>query len=633
MRLAKLRIYGYRKLVDTGCPISGKLVAIVGPNEAGKTSLLTALTRLNDTDPIAHGDRPRGLSVTEYRKAVEATYRLEDNDLEALSDLNTPTIPLWYIEHKTYQGTRYHRLEPPLDRDPTDRIRAYKTLNRFAKTKAAKELTRNATATGYGDYLDVTLSALEEDDGLEEHQREQSKELAEYLAGADSGALAKRSSEHLRSWHQSLETPHPNAVALTRIERRRLRFVLFDEDDRALNSEYDLASAAPNPPPALRNLASLCGLDLESLAQAVNRTDSGAVVTAIEEANEKLASIFQEAWKQSPVVVRLHQDGDTLRILVSNVAGGYSTIAERSDGLKTFVALTAFSSAKREDDHPLALLVDEAEAHLHYDAQADLIRMLERQQLVGQVIYTTHSAGCLPSDLGTGIRPVMPSGGNPSRSEISSSFWTEGPGFTPLLLAMGAGVTAFAPSRYAVLTEGATDMLLLPTLLREATARASLDYQVAPGVAESSTAVLAGLDLEAPRVAYLLDGDSGGAAHARRLTEAGVPRGSVFHLGGPGSGATVERLLREDVYLAAANEALVRRHGAVGALKLRDLQAGARHKAVDKWCDSRNLARIGKAAVASVLLEQSMATKLTSDGKRILKRAHVGLCTALGLPT
>lgn len=43
---------------------------------------------------------------------------------------------------------------------------------------------------------------------------------------------------------------------------------------------------------------------------------------------------------------------------------------------------------------------------LHYDAQADLIGVLEEQDAAAQVIYTTHSPASLPNDLGAGVRVV-----------------------------------------------------------------------------------------------------------------------------------------------------------------------------------------------------------------------------------
>jgi predicted ATP-dependent endonuclease of OLD family len=58
----------------------------------------------------------------------------------------------------------------------------------------------------------------------------------------------------------------------------------------------------------------------------------------------------------------------------------------------------------RSSEHVPILLLDEIETHLHYDAQADLAQMLAKQEIVAKVIYTTHSMGCLPEDLGTGVR-------------------------------------------------------------------------------------------------------------------------------------------------------------------------------------------------------------------------------------
>lgn len=259
--------------------------------------------------------------------------------------------------------------------------------------------------------------------------------------------------------------------------------------------------------------------------------------------------------------------------------------------------------------------------------------MLERQGLAPQVIYTTHSPGCLPSDLGTGIRPVVPDAGG-GRSRVVNSFWTRDRGFQPLLMALGAGAAALTPTRHAVLAEGASDMILLPTLVREATQRDRLDYQIAPGVAEASWAQLLALEVEAPRVAYLVDGDPAGAQHVRRLTSAGVPLTRIVQLGGPQSGIATEDLLREDVYLRAVNETLERLHGtAHGHVRTADLAAPKRSSGVDAWCDSRGLNRLPKAMVASMVLEQEAPSLLTQQSRRLVRTVHTQLCAALGLPT
>ena len=47
MRLVKIRIAGFRRFKDATLNLDADLIAIVGPNEAGKSSLLQALTYLN----------------------------------------------------------------------------------------------------------------------------------------------------------------------------------------------------------------------------------------------------------------------------------------------------------------------------------------------------------------------------------------------------------------------------------------------------------------------------------------------------------------------------------------------------------------------------------------------------------
>ena len=78
---------------------------------------------------------------------------------------------------------------------------------------------------------------------------------------------------------------------------------------------------------------------------------------------------------------------------------------ERSDGLRQFVALVALA-AHQPNPVPPILLIDEVETHLHYNAQADLIEVPTEQNAARQIVYTTHSAACLPQDLGLGVRVV-----------------------------------------------------------------------------------------------------------------------------------------------------------------------------------------------------------------------------------
>ena len=121
------------------------------------------------------------------------------------------------------------------------------------------------------------------------------------------------------------------------------------------------------------------------------------------------------------------------------------------------------------------------------------------------------------------MRLIQPEDSDEPRSNIVNKFWSQDRlGLSAVLFGMGASTMAFFPVRRCVLVEGAADMLLLPMLLREATGRETLGYQVSPGLAEASGYQIAVLQNEGSRVAYLVDGDQGGKAIEAKLQSIGA---------------------------------------------------------------------------------------------------------------
>jgi predicted ATP-dependent endonuclease of OLD family len=258
------------------------------------------------------------------------------------------------------------------------------------------------------------------------------------------------------------------------------------------------------------------------------------------------------------------------------------------------------------------LLVDEAESHLHYDAQADLVRVFSRQQTVAKIIYTTHSAGCLPQDLGAGVRVVVP--GEDGVSKLRNNFWTEGPGFSPLLTAMGASVLAFTPTRFAVVAEGASEVIMLPSLLREATGRGDLGFQVAPGLAELTPAAVPQLDLEAARVAYVVDDDKAGRAIRKKLGRGGVPDDLIVTLGGRSSGLVLEDMCKREAYGKAVNSEFARSHGEAIQMPETAVPAKGRPAALEAWCSQEGIEPPSKTAIAYRVLD------ICAEGEGIVAR-------------
>jgi len=94
VRLTKIQMHGYRRLVETSCFICGKLTCFIGPNEVGKSSLLAALRTVNDPDELPQRDRPRGRQHSEHDPYIELTFRLSDDDLDAVGHLKMTEAPI-----------------------------------------------------------------------------------------------------------------------------------------------------------------------------------------------------------------------------------------------------------------------------------------------------------------------------------------------------------------------------------------------------------------------------------------------------------------------------------------------------------------------------------------------------------
>ena len=401
--------------------------------------------------------------------------------------------------------------------------------------------------------------------------------------------------------------------------------VMFAEVDRNLETTYLLDDNLVNDTPAaLANLARLAGLDLKELVQAVQTGQISRRDTVKNKANIALAAHFKEAWQQSDLKVELNVENNVLRIGIVEDGVHASVFDERSAGLRMFVALTAFLAA-RNTGRPTILLVDEAETHLHIDAQADLVQMFAKQDKADKVIYTTHSPGCLPADLGVGIRAVVPDADE--TSHVENNFWRqEGGGFTSLMFAMGASAAAFTPARCAVIAEGATDMILLPTLMRAAIDQDALPYQVAPGLAEMPPDSYPNLDFQAAKVAFLVDGDGGGDRLAEALGRA-IPNDRIVTLEVHGIENTLDPDFYRDTFLELLRE--LNPDIATGVPPtLPDAASAPWAKAIEAWAKDMSWRVPTKQEIANHLIELDEVL-LSPEGNLALQKAHKELLASL----
>jgi predicted ATP-dependent endonuclease of OLD family len=629
LRLIGLEVQGYRRLVDVKVNLAGKIIAIVGPNEAGKTSLLHALERLDKSDPVPRTDRPRAKNVGPETVYIKADFQLDGGDQETFSDLDLEEEPV-----RMSYGRRVDGGGPVIAFHPSPK-RPRARFDRAMRALTKVDLDQD-NAMGYGG----TLLDDESDDRPTQRRAtlgERLQEVLPVIANEDKmidDATLAECDEIINELRQNgkrdlagklhsavdwRQLPEIGQEIHERILGHIPRFLLFNDADRDLLSEYDIQDpVASNPPPALASVARLAELDLKELLVKIGQGARGPTKTMLNKANKQLAKKFERLWRQSNITLELDIQETVMRIFIKEGNVTVTEFDERSAGLRMFVALAAFVTTRSTSPPPI-LLIDEAEVHLHYDAQADLIDMLMTQEEAAQVIYTTHSPGCLPLDLGTGIRVIAPTGSDGAVSEVRNAFWTDhSAGFSPLLLAMGAGAAAFSTTRYAVIAEGPSEMILLPSLIRAATREDYLLYQVAPGLSETPTSQYPDLDLHAARVAFVVDGDPAGLALQERLAKSGVPKERIAVIK---DGMTLEDTVDDSAY----RDAVCKEADVINKKKIAPIPADKLHppkaSSVKEWYENASLKAPSKTAVANRLVQDGRAIP-NREGARVLRELH-----------
>lgn len=457
---------------------------------------------------------------------------------------------------------------------------------------------------------------LNEDDEIPEEYEDEAVQLDKII-------------EDLRELEQSERNCPARRVKNTLLNSRP-SLLQFTQEERNLSSTYNLEEEAiGNPPPELGNLLRLAGLDLRSYYDAIEDYEPDAQ-HQLNQANEKLREVFSQIWVREEVVPVLAKDKYLLHIHVSQEGeGGLSRIGERSDGLSWFVALRAFLAGK-DVESPI-ILVDEIETHLSYDAQAMLTEYLETEVLdfSQKVVYTTHSAGALPSDVGRGIRSVERVENGGERSTIKNGFWADrDAGFSPMLLAMGLSPFAFSIPRNALITEGPSDCILLPELIRESADEDKLPYQVAPGASWVDTETVPELISESANSVLIFDSDSESEQLINIFREAGVDEElmrTYDDFTTEDDGIILENLVKFDKLITAINEEISFWEGIEEEVDASDIDSSEIWESLEAWCESNSIKRPRKIGVAQRLI--TMAAE--ENGETIVSMAHEETLVAL----
>ena len=391
MKLQTYRVHEYRSVWDSGPIEVGEVTCLVGKNEAGKTSLLHALSRINPIEPEKAKfdvdlDYPRR-EVGDYQHDVEtgkrkpavvvaATFGLEDAEVKAVEAVfgagvlrsHELTISKGYANNRTFS----------ID---LDEVAARRHLIDGAELVEPLKAQLHA-ATSWPEFTGI-------------------------LTAAEASAEVLR----LRTLTEQIGANGPRSYAFSQLLDSRVpKFLYFDEyyqmtgheNIQALIARRDSNTLKPQDHPLI-GLINLARIKLEDLTNTQRTVE---LVNKLQGASNHLSKQVLKYWSQNKhlqlkIDVRegKPQDPEHMRQgqniwgrVYDQVHWADTELGSRSKGFIWFFSFLAwYEDVKRGGDNVI-LLLDEPGLSLHGRAQADLLRYIEVElKPHHQVIYTTHS--------------------------------------------------------------------------------------------------------------------------------------------------------------------------------------------------------------------------------------------------
>ena len=144
MKLASVELDGYRRFATRQClRLDGRIVALLGPNEAGKTSILRALQTIGSDEAYraigASQDITRNRDLPGNHVVLTAKFQLDASDLDALSGIEEAASAQWLIVKKVVTGQRTFTIAPAVKRSAEHRNELIAILEDILRSSGAHE--------------------------------------------------------------------------------------------------------------------------------------------------------------------------------------------------------------------------------------------------------------------------------------------------------------------------------------------------------------------------------------------------------------------------------------------------------------------------------------------------------------
>lgn len=567
MRLKSFHVRVFRNVIDSG-PISvDRSTCIVGKNEAGKSSIIEALHRLNPAKPcpfILLDDYPRWLKKEhetsgqiEKATPISAEFELSDEEVEEIED----TFCQGVLDSRVFSAMRKYTGDLQL----TLPINQACFISWFLQEHVDSAVigTKLADVTSLSELI-TKLSAT----------AEEKSESGEPSPAAQAAKLAKVALEEILG-----DAPDLKAALESAVRDWIPKTFIFGEYSQ-LRGRYNLnTEVIPALTATPKDEDVQAAADFLKLAKAdsknVSTWDFEQLNAELEAVSSQLTRKVKASWKQNQHLklrVRIEPEQQPngqieryLQFRVEDTRHDFSNrLDRRSTGFRWFVSFMA-SFFEFQKDENIILLLDEPGLSLHARAQKDLLDAIDTNLTDGrQVIYTTHSPFMVRTESLDRVRIVEDKGPEMGAAVTNEAGAIADPDtLFPLQAALGYDVAQnlFIGNRN-ILLEGTSDFVYLTALsthlgsLGRARFPSSCRLLPAGGATNIPTFIaLLGGKLS---VVVLLDGNAQRQRIDTAIGQGRLKAGNVLSVDQfcDVKGADIEDLFAPDEYLAIYNAAL-----------------------------------------------------------------------------
>ncbi|PTR10848.1 putative ATP-dependent endonuclease of OLD family [Nitrosospira sp. Nsp5] len=403
MKLVRARIQNFRSIDDSDeFSFDEHITCFVGKNESGKTTLLTALHRLNPIFDDARFDRQK-----DYPRRHLSDYE-ERHEGEDAAVVTT----WWAIDPAEQQAITDVFGAGALASDKVVVQKDYSNRTRWTVSFDEAAIVQHLIDTsGFHDDEKAQIGTV--------------RTVAELKAQTES--LHETSPGRTHCLHRIGRDFPEGSVSQGIVQLLDLpKFMLFSQYQRMqgqVSLEQIRERESSNTLESSDQVfIALCDMASTTVEQVASIQDFESLVSRFEGASNKISAEMFRYWSQNKflkVIFRLDHalPGDPSpfssgRIFRTRILNKLHDVTvpfdDRSTGFVWFFSFLAlFSQVKKRNQRKIILLLDEPGLSLHGKAQADLLRYFrERLAPDHQVIYTTHSPFMVPADDLPSVRTV-----------------------------------------------------------------------------------------------------------------------------------------------------------------------------------------------------------------------------------